>query len=178
MLQPSPRVFQSNCSHHRSSHLPWMMFWSQSNNSRRRCWRCVWRLDEERCVTTMRWCWSSDNWSKTNEWKKKQQIVVSNWSSRCCVPGMLEYENTKCNFNIVEYNKEYFNTKIEKHTTHFMLQPSPRVFQWNCSHQRLSHLPCMVFWFQSNNSRKRCWRCVWRLKCIALRHNEMVLIEW
>ena len=78
MLQPSPQVFQSNCSHHRSSHLPWMMFWFQSNNSRRRCWRCVWQLDEERCVTTMRWCWSSENWSKTNEWKKKQKIVVSN----------------------------------------------------------------------------------------------------
>ena len=33
-------------------------------------------------------------------------------------------------------------------------------------------------WFQSNNSRKRCWQCVWRLKKWVLCHNEMVLIEW
>ena len=83
---------------------------------------------------------------------------------------MLEYENTKCNFNIVEYNLKYSNTKIEKHTTHSMVQPSPRVFQWNCSHQRLSHLPSMMFCFQSNNSRRRSWRCVWRLdeeRCVT-----------
>ena len=119
----------------------------------------------------MKWWWLSENWSwRMNEKRNNKLCLISRVDAG--VPGMVEYENTKCNFNIVEYNKYQFNTKIEKHTAHSMLQSSPRVFQWNRSHQRLSHLPCMMFSILSNNSRRRCWRCVWRLKWRGLRHNE------
>ena len=103
MVQPSPCVFQRNCSLQQLSHLPWMMFWIQSNNLRRRCWRCVWRLNEERCVT-MKWWWSSENWSRQGMNEKNQRKLRPN-----LVESMLSAGNAR----IWKYKMQFQYCRIQ-----------------------------------------------------------------